>query len=176
MVVYHNDNNGQAAITGALGRWYQRALHRQLGYGAWLQLHQNGALLYNCGGVNNGGDYGVDYVDANLYAWLAQHLPQGWAFAGGPTARWGGNVDANGNPQYTRDYYTITRPAGQAHLPQGYGAQIPAGNYNLVVNFHLYVDGWQQNPHYVAPPPPPPPAAAPPPLNVNDLNQFPPLG
>jgi hypothetical protein len=52
---------------------------------------------------------------------------------------------------------------------------MPAGNYNVVLNFHLYVDGWQANNLYV-PRPPAPPAVPAPPLNLADMQQFPPLG
>jgi hypothetical protein len=171
---YQNNAGGQAAILGALNNWYLGA--PVLFNGAWFQLHPAGRLLYNCGGVNNGGDYGRDYVDNALYQWLTNHLPAGWAFAGGPTTVWGGAIGANGQPQFTRDYYTITQPLpGQVPIGNGFPG-IPAGTYTVVVNFHLYVDAWQVNPTWIAPPPPPPPAPPPLPLNINDLAQFPPLG
>jgi hypothetical protein len=171
---YQNNPGGRAAVTGALATWYWRA--PQLFNGAWLQLHPAGTLLYNCGGVNNGGGYGIDFVDNALHQWLTNNLPAGWAFTAGPTTRWAGNIDLNGQPQFTRDYYNITRPLpGIVRMGNGFPG-IPAGTYPMVVNFHLYVDDWQANPVYVAPPPPPPPAPPVLPLNINDLNQFPPLG
>jgi hypothetical protein len=81
----------------------------------------------------------------------------------------------NGNFQFVRDYYTITRLVSQQYqLPQAVGT-IPAGTYRLVLNFHLYVGPWRPNPAYVAAPPLPAPAPPPPPVDINDLNQFPPL-
>lgn len=172
-----NNAHHQGLVIAALNRWYTRAQNQHMGHGAWYQLHANGALLYNCGGVNNGGDYGVDWVDPALHVWLTTHLPGGFAFTGGPNARWAGLVGGNGQPQFTRDYYNITRALpGQQAFPLGIPHVAPAGNYNVVLNFHLYVDDWQPNPHYIAPLPPPPPHAAPPPLNIADVQQFPPLG
>jgi hypothetical protein len=170
---YQNNDRGQRAILRALGSWYDDA--PQLFDGAWLQLAPSGALLYNCGGVNNGGGYGRDYVDNALYQWLTNHLPGGWTFVGGPNLRWGGIIGANGQPQFTRDYYNITRPWGRLRLDHGFPG-IPAGTYDVVVNFHLYVDAWQDNPAWVAPPPPPPPAPPLLPLNLADVTEFPPLG
>jgi hypothetical protein len=171
---YQNNAAGQGAITGALGNWYANA--PLLFNGAWLQLQPAGTLLYNCGGVNYGGGYGRDYVSNDLYQWLRNHLPGGWAITADPRVVWGGVVGANGQPQATRDYYTITRPLpGQVPIGPGLPG-IPGGMYNVVVNFHLYVGAWQDNPTWIAPPPPPPPA--PPVLapNLADLTEFPPLG
>lgn len=169
---YQNNPADRMTVTNAIAAFYANA--PVLFNGAWLQLHSAGRLLYNCGGVNNGGDYGRDYVDNALYQWLMGNLP-GWTFAG-PTAVWGGVIGANGLPQFTRDYYTVTRllPGPQA-IGAGHPG-IPAGTYTVVVNYHLYVDAWQANPAWIAPPPPQPPAPAPAPLNIYDLSQFPPLG
>lgn len=172
---YQNNANDQAAVTAALTSWYGRACHAQLYSGAWLQLHPGGTVFYNCGGVANGGGYGLDYVDDDLYDWLTGHLPQNFVFAGGPTTAPGGNWDLNGNPEFIRDYYTITRLVRQKYdLPKI--GKIPKGTYKLVLNFHLYVGDWEDNRAYVVPPPPPPPALPPPPLDRNSLSMFPPLG
>jgi hypothetical protein len=170
IMFFQNNTADQAAVGGALATWYARASAGQLAYGAWLQLHPAGTLLYNCGGVNNGGDYGIDYVDNALHQWLTHNLPAGWAFTAGPTTRWGGNIDVYGQPEFTRDYYNITRAIPrQRRVASGFRG-IPAGDYSVVVNFHLYVDDWEVNPQYnVAP-------AGAPPLNLADLIQFPPLG
>jgi hypothetical protein len=174
----HFLNNGphQGLVIAALNTWYGRATNQVMAHGAWYQLHNNGSLLYNCGGVNPGGDYGVDWVDHALYVWLTTHLPAGFAFTAGPNVRWGGLVGANGQPQFTHDYYNITRVVGQQAFPAGIPNVVPAGNRNVVLNFHLYVGGWQANNQYVAPLPPAPPAVPPPALNIADLRQFPPLG
>jgi hypothetical protein len=172
---YQNNNQNQGAVTAALPRWYNRAVYIQLVAGSWLQLHQGGTLFYNCGGITDGNDYGRDYVDNGLYNWLTGNLPANYVFAGGPSPLWGGNRGLNGNFQFVRDYYTITRLVSQQYqLPQAVGT-IPAGTYRLVLNFHLYVGPWRPNPAYVAAPPLPAPAPPPPPVDINDLNQFPPL-
>jgi len=170
---YRNNAYGQGIIHGALAHWYATA--PTLFDGAWFQLTPSGTLLYNCGGANYGGDYGRDYVDNALYQWLTTHLPGSWAFIGGPNLRWGGVIGGNGQPQFTRDYYNIARPKGQVELDPGLPG-IPAGTYDVVVNFHLYVDAWRANPTWIAPPPPPPPAPPVLPLNLADLTEFPPLG
>ena len=173
---FQNNANDQGLVIAALNRWYNRAVHRHMAHGAWYQLHNNGSLLYNCGGINNGGDYGVDWVDHALYVWLTGHLPAGFVFTAGPNVRWGGLVGANGQPQFTHDYYNITRALpGQQAFPAGIHNVAPAGNYNVVLNFHLYVDGWQANNNYVAPLPPAPPAGPAPALNIADMQQWPPL-
>lgn len=172
---YRNNATDQNKVTEALTRWYERAKFAQYFNGAWLQLHPGGTVFYNCGGVANGGGYGVDYVDNDLYDWLTGHLPPQFGFAGGPTTVGGGNWDLNGNFEFIRGYYTITRLVAQKYdLPKI--RDIPKGTYKLVLNFHLYVGNWEHNPHYVVPPPPPPPALPPPPLDHNSLSQFPPLG
>jgi hypothetical protein len=175
---YPDNPANRVAVINALNTRFANAQGPQLFGGAWLQLHANGSLLYNCGGINpaGGGGYGGDYVDMALCNWLTNNLPAGFALPGGPTQRWSGAVGPQG-PQFYQDYYTFTRVAiPAAIIPAGFAPNIPAGNYQVVCNYHLYVGAPYANPHYVAPPPPPPPALPPPQLNLNDVTQWPPLG
>lgn len=155
-----------APVIAALNRWYGRALNANFVQGAWIELHPNGALLYNCGGIRDeaGGNYGYDYVTGAVYHQLLGNLPGGFQVAGGPTAYGSGRMDSNGNNEYVQDYFTITRQVKQLRFTAPVvraGINIPAGIYPLVLNFHLYVDQWEINPNYAPPP--------------NDPNHFPPL-
>ncbi|MFD9739337.1 hypothetical protein [Umezawaea sp. NPDC059074] len=110
---FQNNPLHQGRVVTALNLWHVRATNQHMAHGAWYQLHPNGSLLYNCGGVNNGGDYGVDWVDQALYVWLTGHLPAGFVFTAGPNQRWGG-----------LEFYNITRASGPVPKPKDEARQV----------------------------------------------------
>ena len=164
---YSNNANNRDTLRQALVYWFNRARQVDLEEDdAWLQLHPNGTLFYNCGGINpaGGGGYGRDYVDQDLFDWFEQQVQQRNYQVAGPTARPFGPVGVGGYHQYEQDYYTITyRVLNNYQFPGGIDG-IPAGAYSVTLNFHVYVGPRQNNPHYQPLPPAQPYDVAFPPL------------
>jgi len=159
---YSNNPAGQQALRTTVGNWFNRARQVQLhpNWGAWIGMHQAGALLYNCGGIQGPGrhnGWGNDYVTQSLFNWLTANIPNSYAVTNLPHAYPSGQTDTNGAYEYLQDYYNVTRIANQNYavaantLPAPGNAYIPAGNYQITLNFHLYVDDRYPNPAYQPP-------------------------
>lgn len=157
---YQNNVQGRADVVNAVNRWYGYARNLTLvNTSAWLQLI-GGIVRYNCGGIHSplGHGYGVDYVDEDLYTWLdanmAAQLPN-FTMEHFPQYRLTGDVGVDGHYQYFQVYYNITRMALNNHaIAAGTAPNIPGGNYNVLLNFHLYVGPRQENLYYRPQPPP----------------------
>lgn len=163
---YLNNAQGLQAVQTALNYWYNIARGFATGPGylpnrCWLQLQgTNNTLLVNCGGINGdgNGDYGRDYVEVALFTAIGpQIIVSGHTFnqAGGyaqGVGQWNAHEQKYPNLQ---DCYTYTCAAGTITISQqnppwwggrvfdesGNRVNISAGvTYNIVVNFHLYVD------------------------------------
>lgn len=165
MAHFTNTPANQATVVNAVVTWFGRAQNITLNAhtSAWLQPTANNTIFYNCGGITgaNGYGYGVDYVSNPLYVWLAANMAAqlpGYAIQPFPGYRGAGLVGLQGHRQFAQDYYNITRVAINNHpIPANTYANVPGGNYRIVLNFHLYVGAQYPNPHYQAPPPPPGP-------------------
>lgn len=196
---YLNTVQGRNSLRTALINWYlaaQRLTTAQpnIPPNVWLQLqtppqgNAPGAILYNCGGINpnGGGDFGVDFVDPDLYQWfLGNHTI---AVPGQ------GNIILNishdstlvavYNPQmatlppppnapppkhYQQEYHVITCIVSTIQYVHGHPfyslwdmnvrsqngqniVQLTGGMpYNIILNFHLYVDAPQETQQQRAP-------------------------
>jgi hypothetical protein len=158
-VQYANNAAGRAAVKLTVSKWlgYAQTLRTEPNLGSWIRLHESGALQYNCGGITGPGwayGYGADYVTEELLAWVRGDIPT--RFTLDEYTHWypSGEVDKYGNYQYLQDYCNLTtvakaKLAVAAKTVHAAGnTWIAAGNYRVVLNYHLYVGAKYENEYY----------------------------